>query len=360
MLILDEIKIDRNKEELVKNLFNDGSLKKYILGRNESAKKLSKVIDVDAYIDDFTKESIYLNKPIIKSNAIEKNSIVVSCSLAIYPHSAINTLKKQGIENILDYLEVAKYSNIDSLIVDFIDNACLDLETNIQKYEYIYTRMIEDESKKVFIDILNFRKNKDLSYLKEYAVDPVGQYFEDFLNLKKAEVFIDAGGYDGQTSIEFIKHCPNYKSVYIFEPSEENLLLAKNNLKDYQNINFISKGLSNKNEVLKFDTGSGSASSISENGTVEIVVDMLDNLVQEKVTFIKMDIEGAEELAIKGMKKHIQADHPKLAISVYHKADDFWKIPEQILAIRDDYDIYMRHYTEGTDETVMFFMPREA
>ncbi len=77
-----------------------------------------------------------------------------------------------------------------------------------------------------------------------------------------------------------------------------------------------------------------------------------------KITFVKIDIEGAEGLAIEGMTRHILDEHPKLAISVYHKADDFWKIPEQILTIRDDYELYMRHYTEGTDETVMFFMPK--
>ena len=39
--------------------------------------------------------------------------------------------------------------------------------------------------------------------------------------------------------------------------------------------------------------------------------------------------------------------------------DYFWKILEQVLAIRDDYDIYMRHYTEGTNETVIFFIPNK-
>ena len=72
-----------------------------------------------------------------------------------------------------------------------------------------------------------------------------------------------------------------------------------------------------------------------------------------------MDIEGAESFAIEGAKETILKCHPKLALSVYHKKDDFWKIPEQIFNIRKDYDIYLRHYTEGTDETVMYFIPKE-
>ena len=71
-----------------------------------------------------------------------------------------------------------------------------------------------------------------------------------------------------------------------------------------------------------------------------------------------MDIEGAEGVAIDGAKNTIMKCHPRMAICVYHKADDLWKIPEQIFSIRDDYKIYLRHYTEGVDETVIFFIPK--
>ncbi len=70
-----------------------------------------------------------------------------------------------------------------------------------------------------------------------------------------------------------------------------------------------------------------------------------------------MDIEGYEQKAIEGAKKIIRTYHPRLAISVYHQKNDFWKIPELILNIRTDYDIYLRHYTEGISETIMFFIP---
>ena len=49
---------------------------------------------------------------------------------------------------------------------------------------------------------------------------------------------------------------------------------------------------------------------------------------------------------------------PRLALSVYHKPDDLWRIPEVVDRAGVDYDLYLRHYTEGIDETVMFFIPR--
>lgn len=356
MLEIEERIEDTNVKQLVEKFLNS-DVEKYILGRNENAKRLSKLVNVSGYIDDFTTEIQWNNKPVYKSSQVlNKEAIVVSCSLAIYPYSAISSLQKAGFKNILSVLDIAMYSNLE---VMFISDAKEDLEVNFEKYKNIYNCMKETESQNVFRNITSFRKNFDLKYMKDYEVDEIGQYFEDFLNLQDGEVFVDAGGFDGQTSVEFIKHCPNYKAVYIFEPSEKNLAMAKENLKEYKNINFVSKGLSNQKDVLKFDTESGSASSISKNGTATIEVDTLDVMVREKISFIKMDIEGGESMAIEGMKNHILNDHPKMAISVYHKRDDFWKIPEQILAIRDDYDIYMRHYTEGTDETVMFFIPKK-
>ncbi|MBK2257744.1 FkbM family methyltransferase [Francisella philomiragia] len=357
MSLIDlNVSVNVNKEKLVDDFLN-GRVDKYVLGRNETSAKLLDVVDFCGYIDDFFDGEIWNTKKVFKINQINnKNAIIVSCSIAIYPVSIIRKLEESGFNNILTVMDVVKYSNLN-FNIKFLTVARQDLELNIVEYEKIYQKLRDCKSKQVLRDLVNFRLNFDLSYMREYTVDFKKQYFEDFLGLELNEVFADVGGYDGQTSIEFVKHCPKYKSIYIFEPSEANLILARDSLKNYKNINFISKGLSNKKETLRFNTNSGSASNLSEEGDVEIEVDTLDNLVKEKISFIKMDIEGAESLAIDGMKNHILKDHPKLAISVYHKPDDFWKIPEQIFNIRSDYDIYMRHYTEGTDETVMFFIP---
>ncbi len=135
--------------------------------------------------------------------------------------------------------------------------------------------------------------------------------------------------------------------------------LAKKSLDKYTNINFYQLALSNKKEMLRFDIR-GSSSKISTSGEVIIYADKLDDIIEEEITFIKMDIEGAERKAIMGSKKIILKYHPILAISVYHRKSDFWKIPKQILKIRKDYKIYLRHYTERVSETIMYFIPHKG
>jgi hypothetical protein len=90
---------------------------------------------------------------------------------------------------------------------------------------------------------------------------------------------------------------------------------------------------------------------------MSIKVDRLDSLDIERPTIIKMDIEGAEKQALTGGERTIRTHHPRLAIAAYHRPGDFWRLPYQVMAIRDDYRIYMRHYAESLYETVMFFIP---
>lgn len=73
---------------------------------------------------------------------------------------------------------------------------------------------------------------------------------------------------------------------------------------------------------------------------------------------IKMDIEAAERAAIMGAKNIIAKYKPTLAICVYHRVDDFFRIPDLILGICGDYKLYFRHYSTGLVESVMYFAPK--
>lgn len=335
--------------------FLNSSKQKYIFGRNEFAVSIANAIEVNGFIDDFTNDLTYLGKPIIKIDQVPNDALVVMIVIG-KPFTAEKRVKQFPFKSI-DYFSFYKYSGLHLKQVMFWDGFIEDFHLNQSKYEWINNLLHDKISKEQFYKIINFRLSYNLNFMKGFTDIEDQQYFENFLELNsEGETFIDVGGFDGYTSQEFIRLSPYYKSIHIFEPEEKNINLAKQRLKTSKNIYFHQLGLSNKKQTLKFDVG-GSSSKISETGSVIIEVDKLDDIINEPVTFIKMDIEGAEADAIEGAKETIKKYHPRLAISVYHKANDFWKIPEQILAIRDDYQIYLRHYTEGISETIMFFIP---
>jgi FkbM family methyltransferase len=117
-------------------------------------------------------------------------------------------------------------------------------------------------------------------------------------------------------------------------------------------------GISNEEKDIKYVDGN-SFSSISEAGVVDGKVISLDKILDgEKVTFIKMDIEGAEMDALRGAKKTINNFKPKLAICIYHSTEDLWRIPLYIKKIVPDYKIYIRHHTNLLYETVCYAIPK--
>lgn len=182
------------------------------------------------------------------------------------------------------------------------------------------------------------------------------QYFDkDIIKLEDGEVFIDAGCYCFETSQSLIEKC-KVEKVYAFEPDEVNLneinkVISKNN---YKNVEVYNKGLWDKSDVLRFNASGNIQSCISSDGQIEIDVIALDEVINGKVTFIKMDIEGSELNALKGAQNIIRENKPKLAICVYHKLHDIIDIPEYILSLVPEYKFYLRHYSYSPAETVLY------
>lgn len=77
-------------------------------------------------------------------------------------------------------------------------------------------------------------------------------------------------------------------------------------------------------------------------------------LLEQKVTFIKMDVEGAELEALKGAEATIKRDKPRCAICVYHKPEDIDTITEYLHKLVPEYKFYMRHYSLCDYETVLY------
>lgn len=96
MLVLDDNFEDAKQRKLVNEFFNNINVKKYVLARNVYAESLSKFVEIDGYVDDFTDATQWRGKPIIKCSNVDQNSITISCSLAIYPHTAMKSLNDQG------------------------------------------------------------------------------------------------------------------------------------------------------------------------------------------------------------------------------------------------------------------------
>ncbi len=237
-----------------------------------------------------------------------------------------------------------------------------DLKTHIEEYEKVYNLLYDKKSKQVFSDICTWRLNRNSSLLIDaYSKSKKEQYFEDFLKLNNHEIFVDCGGYIGDSTLGIISYCGGISDAYIYEADISNLEKAKDNLKGY-NVKFRDVGVSNKNEVLSFEKLETSSSGFTNNGNEKIQVVPIDEDIpkETKISFIKIDIEGMELKALEGAKNHIANDRPVLAVCLYHNPQDLWEIPLYIEKIvGEKYRFFIRHYTIYHGETVFYAVPLE-
>ena len=71
-----------------------------------------------------------------------------------------------------------------------------------------------------------------------------------------------------------------------------------------------------------------------------------------------MDIEGQRTLRSQAFQERIRKDHPMLAVGGNNRHCDPWQIPEQVLAMDDDYDLHLRHDNQCFEETAMYSIPQ--
>ena len=355
---LKELNHPKRNQATVQKLLKNDRYACYVLGRNEHSKKLIKRIKVIGIIDDYEQHATsWQGKPIIKSDQLPENAIVINCSLAISPLTAEKNLNKKRNISVINFYELLRFDTKCELTPIFIKQAQEDLNNNFEKYRKVYNSLSDSNSRSTFNKLLSYRLTGNIHFMEGFSIRVKDQYFEPFIGDMVNAVFADCGGFDGDTTEEFIKRYRSYKHIHFFEPSKESLSKAKKRLQNNANITYHPFALSEKTETLSFDANCGAASAISKKGTNLVNASTLDTLVPQKLSFIKMDLEGWEIKALSGSKRHIKQNHPTLAIAIYHDISDFWKVPEQVLSYRSDYDIYIRHYTEGWSETIMYFIP---
>jgi FkbM family methyltransferase len=190
------------------------------------------------------------------------------------------------------------------------------------------------------------------------------------IEANKGDVVLDIGGYWGDTALYFAHKVGNDGKVFSFEFIPDNLKLHEINTDLNQTlkkrIEVINHPVSDKTEdtIYYKDDGPGSRIQdkpfLGQTGSTTTIT--IDDFVQQnnldRVDFIKMDIEGAENLALKGAIQTIKKYRPKLAIAIYHSIDDLINIPKWVLELNLDYEIFIDHYTIHQEETILFARPK--
>ena len=216
---------------------------------------------------------------------------------------------------------------------------------------WLYRRLEDYLSKRTLTAILRNWALLDTDYLLKIT-SIFSDYWEpDIFPGNNGDVLVDVGAYIGDSIYNYIKmYGHGYNKIYAYEISPESYKTLCNNVKAWRlhDVEARRKGVGAASGELFVAANSDdpSANQLQRQGSdqqrVEVVP--LDEDIDDKVTFLKMDIEGAEQDALLGCSRIIREQKPNLAICTYHGYEDIWKIPTLIDNMCPDYHFYMRHY----------------
>lgn len=229
---------------------------------------------------------------------------------------------------------------------------------NLDKINKARELFFDDESKRIFDNIIKYKLYGNISYLRD-AESSVDECYNEILNAKSIEISADLGAYNGDSIRELSRYAENLKKVIAFEPDRRN----------FRKLNEWSSGIEldveahnlgawSGEETLYFDGSGNRNASMTQNTSafsdainqrkkkiVEVEADSLDNILcGESVDYIKYDVEGSEYEALCGSERTIQKYSPSLLVSLYHRSADIFDLPIFIKEMNPEYSLYLRRF----------------
>lgn len=230
------------------------------------------------------------------------------------------------------------------------------------EFEAVYKLLADEQSKRVFENVIRYKLSGDLKYLFEVET-PAEEKF-NLLEIGTEETYVDLGAYDGDTLVEFLNETSmQFKKLYGMEPDSRSYRKMKRRLYMIGSaiMELYNCGAWDEDTTVTFSIarGRGSTAIVPEkadenaptgrrHGTArlrEIRMMKTDTMLRgDAATYIKIDTEGAEMNALRGAEKTITEFRPKLNVALYHRNEDMFALPLLINKMNKKYKLYMRHH----------------
>lgn len=354
--------LDNIKFDLWQYLDSVKKSKKIVLyGMGDGAEKIKDVLDkyeipIAAVMasDDFVRGQSFLGFQVKKLSDIEEefgdDFLILVCFGSQIP-------------DVMEHVrEIAESHELYAPCVPVIGEGVFDLNyahENTSRLKKVYDLLADEQSKKVFENVISYKLTGKLDYLRECET-PSEEKF-DLLNIGTEEIYVDLGAYDGDTLIEFLNETSmQFKKLYAMEPDKKNYRKLKRSLYMIGSALFepYNCGAWDEDTTLTLDLRSGRGSKIipadqvpekksffNSSRYVEIKMMKTDTMLQGvHATYIKIDTEGCERKALIGAKNTISAWKPRLNIALYHRNEDMFDLPILVNELNRKYKLYMRHH----------------
>lgn len=219
--------------------------------------------------------------------------------------------------------------------------------THYEEIKNAFESLADEQSRAIFSSVVNYKLTGRMKYLL-FCYSTRDELYS-LMPADKMITTVDAGAYNGDTAREVKVYFPNLKRIYALEPDRRNFKkLVKYSEAECEidiktinaaawcdNIGGVLYGSGNRNSTAV-------ATASFEHSEDEVMMVRIDGLTDDKIDYIKYDVEGAEREALIGSENVIVRDHPTLLISLYHRSRDIFELVNLVSETYPEYSLYLR------------------
>lgn len=220
------------------------------------------------------------------------------------------------------------------------------LYAHARQLQFVYDNLADERSREVFADILNYKISGKLGYL-QHSTSERWDDLKAVFSFGKEEIYADLGAYNGDTIVEFLNLTGGkYRKIFALEPDKKNFIKLERFVAEegLSKVFLCNKGIWSGRGTQNFFQRGGRMSNLSKTGKSSIEVDSLDNILgTDHVSYVKMDVEGAEAETLLGASEHLAKYMPKLFVAAYHRDNDLWRLPQILWSIAP-YRLFLRKH----------------
>ena len=314
-----------------------------------------------AYIVDMQKAGTFFEGiPVISLEQVTRDQSE-GTNLLIALHNHYVDLKKLDSELApLKFKSITTLAGLGKLFpqIEIQGGYWLQAQTDNDEYcrqcEEFLNLLSDDKSINLAKSILKFRTSGSLddypypSILDEYTPSDLPGYSAPLR-------LIDCGAYTGTAIDQFLQAGYAIEALAAFEPDPENFQKLLINDFPIAERQFFPVGTWSAKRQFRFSNKGSMGSNIDPMGDCIIDCVALDDALGDfHPNLIKLDVEGAEFETLIGAKNIISTDLPSLCISIYHSAEDFYRLGLLIHSWGLNYKFYLRLHEHNTFGAVLY------
>ncbi len=239
------------------------------------------------------------------------------------------------------------------------------LEKNKAALSELFGLLADDESRRTLGSVIRHRISGDHGYLRmaEYP-----EYSHPQVRARDGYGVIDAGAYDGRTSLDFARRVGAGGKVYAFEPDKSNVkriekVIADELTPEHGQIEIVEAALTDKEGFVRLKASGSGSSNIDDDGDAIVRSTSIDGFLAEDASrrcdLISLDVEGFEQAVLEGARDTLNNRRPMLQVSIYHAMEHLFEIPLALARMLPDYRFYLGHHNSYSTETDLYAAPVE-